>query len=170
MRGKKVTVLKYVLLQMLTEYCFICICFIRIHMVNHITNCNTGFIYEIIHNMNIYSSHEKPCCQLQKFLPTGSQQTWSSTVTVLHCSINVGRVLSGDEQSLISFFQYIYIYTHLFFGLHVICYTIMNINIYTLITLHALCFLLYKYSHFVFQIFPVCIKLSMKRKVSLYLC
>jgi len=73
--GKKIMVLTYILLQTIAEYCFIWILFIRMHMVNSITNCTTGFIYEVIHNMNTHSSHEKPCCQLQKFLLTGSQQT-----------------------------------------------------------------------------------------------
>jgi hypothetical protein len=76
---------------------------------------------------HVHGSHEKPCCQIQKFLPTRSQQTCSNTVTVLHCSVNVGRVhLIGHKQFLISFFQCVYTHTYmnLFFGFHVICNTL----------------------------------------------
>lgn len=63
------------------------------------------------------------------------------------------------------------IYIHLFFGLHVICYTLHKYKHLQTFTSQALSCVFYKYSHSVFQIFPVCIKLSINRNcLSLFLC
>jgi len=81
------------------------------------------FICELRYKMNTHISCEKTCCQLQYFVPTGSQKNRSNTVDLCYTT------QQWLEQSIaVGTGSFIYAsfstYTHLIIWLCVICYSL----------------------------------------------